>query len=96
MLSVQFIRIKTERAYLYRWVLTFFFLFIYGSSRIDCNDYEPYELFFEEVHYYEDILSVNNHMEIGFTYLNYILPTYRVLIIFCSFITCFSFAFFFL
>ena len=95
MLIIQFYEVKTARGYLYRCLFTFFVLFLYGATRIESADYDSYDIFFEDVHYYEDFLSVNGHMEIGYTILNKLLPTFRILIVVTSFFTCLSFAVFF-
>lgn len=96
MLSIQFWKVETQRSYLFRCFLTFFPLFLYGAFRTACGDYESYAVYFEGVHSGGDLfLMANERMEWGFALLNYVLPSYRMVIVVTSLFVCLSFAYFF-
>lgn len=58
-------------------------LFIYAAIRVDYgNDYPAYEAFYDEVHRFSRfILDSEERLEIGFQWLNYILPSFRALLV---------------
>lgn len=61
--------------------LVFVPLFLFGASRIDCMDMEEYEYFYKSTHGNQFYDSVNERIEIGYSFLNFILPSFRILII---------------
>jgi hypothetical protein len=82
---------RTDKAYLINLLISFLPLFIYAAIRVDYgNDYPAYEQYFELFHtghYFSS--DVTHHAEIGYQYLNYILPSYRaVLILSASMLFC--------
>lgn len=95
MFAIQFQKAKSDRAYLFRCLWTFFPLFLFGALRISCGDYDSYETFYDATHSGGLYLWANERMEIGYAYLNYIMPSYRALIVFTSLFVCFSYAYFF-
>ena len=95
MFSLQFIKVKTDRAYLFRCLITFIPFFLFGALRTDCGDYESYKIFFESAHGSASYLWANERMEVGFAFLNYIMPSYRALIVFTSLFISFAYAYFF-
>lgn len=75
---------------------TFLPLFVFGAIRVDFgNDYKTYESLFELYHseglFYFDY---DAHSEIGYQLLNRIFPSFRLLLIFSSFLLSFSLAVF--
>lgn len=95
MFSIQFMRARTEKAYLYRCLLTFLPFFLFGALRIDCGDYESYEVFYEATHSSGSYLWANERIEWGFAFLNYLMPSYRYLIVVTSLFISFAYAYFF-
>lgn len=95
MFALQYVRVKDDRSYLRRCLLTFLPLFLFGAFRTDCGDYDSYETFFEGVHGGGDFYSFNERMEYGFTLLNHIMPSYRMLMVVTSLFVCITFAYFF-
>lgn len=95
MFLLQFVKVKTDRAYLYRWLLTFLPFFLFGALRTSCGDYESYEIYYEAVHSGLSYLWANERMEVGFAFLNYIMPSYRALIVFSSLFISLAYAYFF-
>lgn len=95
MFSLQFLKVKTDRAYLYRCLITFVPLFLFGAMRTYCGDYESYEFYYDIVHSGGSYLWANERMEIGFAFLNHIMPSYRALIVFTSLFISLSYAYFF-
>lgn len=71
--------------------IPFILIFIYSSIRVGGFDYESYEIFFDDVHSYKQIYSVNERMEIGYLYLNKILPSFRILLILLSAFTSYTY-----
>ncbi|WP_455637905.1 EpsG family protein [Parabacteroides sp.] len=82
----------------YRWNLfwTFLPLFIFGAIRVDFgNDYITYKATFEEINAAANFVVDNNmHEEVGYQLLNFILPSYRSILLLTSLLMCFSYGVF--
>lgn len=65
------------------WV--FFPLLIFGALRVDFgNDYSSYEEDFYTLHNHPELVDPNAHAEIGYQWLNVIMPSWRLLLAFVS------------
>jgi hypothetical protein len=70
-------------------------LFIFGALRVDFGiDYSAYEAEYYQVHTYETI-DKEMHSEIGYQWLEILMPSWRMMLILTSFVTCFSWAYIF-
>lgn len=72
-----------------RMIFTFLPLFLFGALRVDFGaDYLAYEEFWYEMH--NSMFSFDNtlHAELGFQLLNYLMPSYRSLLVLNSFLLC--------
>ena len=82
----------------YRWNLfwTFLPLFIFGAIRVDFgNDYIAYKATFEEIKAMENlIIDKDMHEEVGYQLLNFILPSYRSILVLTSLLMCLSYGMF--
>ena len=83
---------KADTRIKWRWKLfwTFLPLFIYGAIRVDYgNDYSGYEDLFKYIHSHGGFKIDNDlHAEIGYQLLNWIMPTFRALLVFTSAMLC--------
>lgn len=72
----------------YTWALIFVFvpLFLYGALRTHCMDFDQYELAYENAHGNQFFQSVNERYELGFSFLNYIVPSFRMMIFLQTFV----------
>lgn len=61
-------------------VIVFLPLFLYGALRTECMDMGVYEASYEDMYGNRFYQSVNERYEIGFSFLNYIVPSFRILI----------------
>ena len=95
-LLIQFVPVKGNNGYLKRVIITFIPMFLYGALRVDFGfDYPSYESEFYLAHLYSDIEDVSEHSEIGYVLLEKIIPTWRLLIIITSAMTCVAYGFVF-
>jgi transmembrane protein EpsG len=82
----------------YRWKLFFTFLplFVFGAIRVDFGlDYPAYERIYDEMHGYEEFhLDSTMHAEVGYQWLNRILPSFRSLLVLNAFLLSFALGFF--
>ena len=91
---IQFVRVKDDKQYWWRTVISFIPLFLFMALRLDYGyDESGYHEFFDRVHHAQNIYSVNDHMEYGYVILNKIMPNYQILIAFTSFITCWAYSY---
>jgi len=84
---IHLLPVKNERQYSVRLLFSLFILFIYGAFRVDYGlDHKSYENFFYgiKLHGHE----YNERMEIGYYYLNKILPTFRSLLVVQTMLIC--------
>jgi len=81
------------RGYNTKLIICFSLLFIFGAFRYDFGpDYAPYEDYYKYVKMMPNFnYDTNDRMEIGYSYLNFICPTFRVLIILTSAIVCLAY-----
>lgn len=78
---------KNEKQYSRRLIISLIPLFIYGAFRVDFGlDYETYAKYFEEVKIFGQ--DSDERMEIGYYYLNKLLPTFRSLLVFQTLLLC--------
>lgn len=75
---------------------TFLPLFVFGAIRVDFGlDYSAYEKIFDKVHSYASFFVDHDaHEEIGYQLLNWIMPTYRSLLVLTAFMLSLSLAVF--
>lgn len=93
-LLAQFIHVRNSKQYWWRTVCSFIPLFLFLALREDYGvDEDGYHAFFDGVHVFGNIFTVNEHMEPGYAILNKIMPTYQSLIAFISFINCWALSF---
>ena len=74
---------KTNKEYLINLLVSFLPLFIYGAIRVNYgNDYSSYEYFFEKFHVSGAFVGDSDeHAEVGFQYLCYIMPSFRSMLV---------------
>ena len=95
MFLLQFIKVNTKKEYLWKLVISFIPLFIFGAFRVNFGyDYEAYQSIFDLVKsshgQYDGIRA-----EIGYLKLNELMPTFRILLIVTTTLTCTSYIFLF-
>lgn len=91
---LNFFPVKTDKEYSIRLFISLIPLFLYGAFRVDFGlDYRGYEVFFEETHRY--IGQPDERMEIGYYYLNRLLPSFRSLLILQTLLLCVAYFFLF-
>jgi hypothetical protein len=77
---VQLFPVKNQKQYAVRLFVSLLPLFLFGAFRVNFGlDYEAYETYFDGVKSYGT--EFDDRMEIGYMYLNKILPTFRSLLI---------------
>ncbi len=92
-LLAQLYPVKSNYHYKKRLFFTFFPLFIFGALRVDFgNDYSKYKYYFESINGFENLASVDQHMEIGYAWLNFFMPNFRTLLILTSLLMCSAYA----
>lgn len=92
MFLIQFIPVQSARGYDIRLFFTFLILFLYGAFRVDYGlDYDSYELLFENI----NAGNLDSRIEIGYTFLNQILPSFRLVLIVTSAFTCIAYFYLF-
>ena len=91
---VQLLPVKSQKQYTERLFLSLFPLFLYGAFRVNFGlDYETYETYFDTIQIYGE--ESDDRMEIGYMYLNKILPSFRSLLIIQSFLLCVTYYYLF-
>ena len=92
-LLIQLIPVENDKQYLRRVILTFIPMFLFGALRVDFGlDYPTYEAEFLDAHKYSDLSDISEHSEIGYVLFERIVPTWRLLIILTSALTCIAYA----
>lgn len=83
---------RTDKQWRWKLFLTFLPLFVFGAIRVDFgNDYSSYEAFYESVHSMGTFkFDTDAHSEIGYQLLNWIMPSFRSLLVLNSFLLSFS------
>lgn len=95
MFLLQFIKVKTQKGYLWRLIISFIPLFVFAAFRVDFGyDYENYQDTFDFIHKYHGQYD-DLRAEIGYLKLNECLPTFRSLLIVTSAFTCAAYIFIF-
>lgn len=91
-LLIQFIPVENDKQYLRRVILTFIPMFLFGALRVDFGlDYPTYEAEFLDAHKYSDISDISEHSEIGYVLFERIVPSWRLLIVLTSALTCIAY-----
>ena len=85
---------KSSKQYSILLIVSLIPLFLYGATRLNYGlDYNEYETYFNSVKLYG--FQANERMEIGYFYLNKLLPNFRSLLIFQSILLCVSYYYLF-
>lgn len=72
-------------------IISFVLLFIYASIRVNGLDYVSYEEAYYEIQKFYGTTGFESRMEKGYVLLNYIMPSYRLLLVLLSGFTCFTY-----
>lgn len=72
-------------------VVSFLLIFTYASLRANGYDYESYEDLFYEIKNFYKSSNFESRIEEGYVLLNYIMPSYRFLLVFLSAFTCITY-----
>jgi len=87
-----FYEAKTDKQWQWKLFWTFLPLFIYAAIRVDYgNDYSAYEGIYNEIHtqgFFQ--FDYDAHSELGFQFLNRILPSFRSLLVLSAFLLALS------
>lgn len=84
-----------QNNYIWKLVIVFLPLFIFGAIRVDFGR-DEYDIMFEAFHSQETFaFDKDAHSELGFQLLCYILPDFRSMLVFTSALMCISFIVFF-
>lgn len=84
---INLLPVKNKRQYSVRLLFSLFILFIYGAFRVDYGlDYPAYENYFNGVKLYG--IEADERLEVGYYFLNKILPSYRSLLIIQTLLLC--------
>lgn len=89
---------KNKKGYLRKCLLSFIPFFIYAAIRVNFGpDYASYEQFFDYMHNssIKNYDTSNEHIEIGFAFLNTIIPSFRSLLVLDSLLVASTFVFVF-
>lgn len=89
---------NNRKEHLRKCILSFVPFFIYAAIRVNFGpDYSSYEQFFDYMQNtsIEDYDTSKEHMEIGFAYLNTIIPSFRILLVLESLLVASTFVFVF-
>lgn len=87
---------KTDNEYRWRLFFTFLPLFIFGAIRVDFGlDYQSYEHVYYSLHGYSQFEYNDNYsVEVGYQWLNYIMPSFRWILVLNAFLLSFALGFF--
>lgn len=87
---IQLLPGREEKHYKVKLYISLFLLFVYGAFRVDYGlDYESYVDYFEDVKQFG--LEANDRMELGYYFLNKLLPSFRVLFIIQTLLICIAY-----
>lgn len=75
-----FARGKENFTYVKVLIIVFLPLFLYGALRTECMDMDVYEASYESMYGNKFYQSVNERYEIGYSFLNYIVPSFKILL----------------
>lgn len=91
---VQLFPAKSKTQYSVRLFMSLLPLFLYGAFRVNFGlDYEAYQAYFETIQTYGR--EPDDRMEIGYMYLNMVLPSFRSLLIIQSALLCVTYYYLF-
>lgn len=93
LLIVLFNLVNTSNIHFYKAKLfiSFLVLFVYASLRANGFDYDVYEDTFYHIKNSYKSSNFESRMEEGYVLLNYIMPSYRILLVFLSAFTCITY-----
>lgn len=96
LLFAYFIPAKTDKQWRWKLFWTFLPLFLFGALRVNLGyDYDSYKDYFYEFHTnYSFVYNPESHAEFGYQLLNYIMPSYRSILVLNSFLLCLALAVF--
>lgn len=96
-LGINAFPVKTKKGYNQILLICFSLLFLFGAFRYDFgNDYIMYENGYTMIHSRAVVnRHILDHFEIGYQLLNQVLPTFRMVLILTTLLTCFSYYWFF-
>lgn len=85
-----FYEAKTDKQWRWKLFWTFLPLFIFAAIRVNFgNDYFDYEMFFDMYHTSGDFsYAKDDHAEIGYQFLCYIMPSFRSILVLNAFLLC--------
>ena len=87
LLFAYFIPAKTDKQWRWKLFWTFLPLFLFGALRVNFgNDYVNYEGYFYEFHRKTFIFDPDSHAEYGYQLLNYLMPSFRSVLLLNSFL----------
>lgn len=88
--------VKTDKQWRWKLFWTFLPLFIFGAIRVNFgNDYNSYEEIFDGIHSLRQFqFNHEAHAEIGYQLLNWVMPSFRLLLVLNAFLLSLSFAVF--
>lgn len=83
------IPVHNRSDYLRKLIIVFVPLFLFGAFREHFSDQDTYEGYFEEGQLLSSfVFDPDAHSEIGYQWLCYIMPSFRALLVFTSFLMC--------
>ena len=90
------IPVHNQKDYLWKLIIVFIPLFLFGALREEFSDQYTYEGIFEDIHALPVfVYDENAHSEVGFQWLCYIMPSFRLLLIFTAALMCTAYIVFF-
>lgn len=94
---IQLVPIAIDNGNEARLIISFLLIFVYAAIRGDfANDYFAYERYFNDVHKYSFATMSKDKIELGYLWLNLIIPSYRLLLVLLSAFTCITYYWLFL
>lgn len=86
---------RTDKEWHWKLFVTFLPLFLFAALRVNFgNDYDNYEMFFNEFHQNSFIFDDTSRSEIGYQFLCYIMPSFRSMLVLNAFMLCLALAVF--
>jgi len=90
----QFAKVKDDKQYMWRTLISFIPLFLFMALRKDYGmDDREYHEFYDQIQISSNIFDVNLHMGVGYALLNKIMPSYQMLIATISALVVWSYCF---
>jgi hypothetical protein len=91
LIFIQVITPSTEKASNNSLIFSFFLMFVYSAIRANGFDYDSYENAYNDFNRFYGSSSFYPTMELGYIWLNIIMPSYRFLLVFLSAFTCITY-----